>query len=121
MYPYFKTFGIIKTVGRPKKSDDEKLVPASLTIHPSIDVELDEILESDMRPKGLLIRQIFMRGWAAYKRDGLLVEPAVNVKTARLPVVKVNQNDAERERKERGDDSIRAPAGGRSVRGGSRR
>jgi hypothetical protein len=62
-------------VGRPKKSEAEKLVSVGLAIAPEIDLELEAILENDGRMKGQLTRQIFMRGWAAYKRDGLLVEP----------------------------------------------
>jgi transcriptional regulator with XRE-family HTH domain len=42
-------------------------------------------------------------------------------KVARVPVLKVNQNDKERERAEESGDSVRPPAGRRSVRGGSRR
>jgi hypothetical protein len=63
-------------MGRPKKPENEKLVPASLTIHPTIDAELDKILESDGRTKGQLIRLIFMRGWQAYKKDGKLINGA---------------------------------------------
>jgi hypothetical protein len=62
-------------MGRPRKPESEKLVRAALAIAPEIDAELDAILENDGHTKGQLARMIFMRGWAAYKRDGKLVEP----------------------------------------------
>jgi hypothetical protein len=64
--------------GRPKKKGTEKLVSVGLAILPEIDAEIGKFLETDGRLKGQFLRQIFMRGWAAYKRDGLLVEPVAN-------------------------------------------
>lgn len=62
---------------RPRKTEKEKLVQASLSIPPEVYAEIEQMMETDGRTMGQINRLIFMRGWAAYKRDGLLKEPTV--------------------------------------------
>lgn len=60
---------------RPRKNPEDVLVNPGLRVRPEIDQELEHIAKTEQRPKANVTRQIFMRGWAAYKRDGQLVEP----------------------------------------------
>ena len=63
-------------MGRRKKSESEKLVSVGLYVSPQHETELKEIAKKEDREKGYLTRAFYLRGVAAYKRDGLLVEPA---------------------------------------------
>jgi hypothetical protein len=62
-------------MGRPKKSQSEKLVSVGLYISPQHEAELKQIAESEDRERGYITRALYLRGLAAYKQDGQLVEP----------------------------------------------
>lgn len=61
--------------GRPKKDEAEKLVSVGLSISPQHEIELRELAKDKDRERGYITRAFYLRGLAAYKRDGLLHEP----------------------------------------------
>lgn len=62
-------------MGRPKKKESEKKVNVGLYLPPEHVNELEQIVQDEDRERGYLTRALYIRGLAAYKKDGLLVEP----------------------------------------------
>lgn len=62
-------------MGRPKKSESEKLVNVGLYISPQHEAELKQIVEDEDRDRGYITRAFYLRGLSAYRRDGQLKEP----------------------------------------------
>lgn len=66
-------------MGRKRKPADEVLVDVPLKLLPNIAAETERISASLERSKSFFSRKMFMRGLAAYKRDGLLDDPEAKV------------------------------------------
>jgi hypothetical protein len=63
-------------MGRPKKPDSEKLINVGLYVSPQHEAELKQIVDDEGIDRGYITRAFYLRGLAAFRRDGQLKEPA---------------------------------------------
>jgi hypothetical protein len=59
-----------------KRTGEKKTEPLTIKIEAGDKATLERIGETADRPLGYVARELMLRGLAAYKRDGLLKEPA---------------------------------------------
>ena len=72
-------------MGRKRKPAEEVLVDVPLKLLPDVAAEVETIASRLERSKSFFSRKMFMRGLAAYKRDGLLDEQDAKVDVFPLP------------------------------------
>jgi SOS-response transcriptional repressor LexA len=73
--------------GRPKKSECEKVVTVGLALSGEHAREVRKIAAKEDREPGYVKRSLFLRGLAAYHRDGQLKEPENGAFPAQLKIV----------------------------------
>lgn len=63
-------------VRKPTKSKNEIKIPFSIGIAPDLAAEIDSLTKPLDRSRSWIAEKLLLRGLAAFKRDGLLTEPA---------------------------------------------
>jgi hypothetical protein len=62
-------------MSRPKKEPDEVLMAATAMLPPTFVEELDKVSRQLRQSRSQFLAMLIERGYAAWRRDGLLFEP----------------------------------------------